>query len=215
MDVNCFMLEDKLILFGGTFDPIHLGHTVVAAAAAAQIGEGKVIFIPAKQSVLKSDLPKASDSERLEMLSLAIADNQKFQLSDYELKKALPSYTLETVKHFQNQCQNKVLIYWLIGADCIDELSQWYKIEELIEICELCVMFRAGCKRPSFEKLASVWNERIIEKLERNVIETPLVDISSSEIRSRMASRKDVSKMLNPAVADYIHKNKCYLHNSG
>ncbi|MCK4913075.1 MAG: nicotinate (nicotinamide) nucleotide adenylyltransferase [Planctomycetes bacterium] len=209
------MLEDKLILFGGTFDPIHLGHTAVAAAAAEQIGAGKVVFIPAKKSVLKNDLPKAGGSERLEMLSLAIADNQKFQLSDYELKKESPSYTFETVKHFQNQYQNKVLIHWLVGADCIDSLSQWHNIKELIKICELCVMFRAGCKRPSFEKLASIWDERIIEKLERNVIETPLIDISSSEIRSRLASRKDASEMLHPSVADYIRKNKCYLHNSG
>jgi len=88
-------------LFGGTFDPIHLGHTAVATAAAEYIGAEEIVFIPAKCSPLKESFPKASDDDRLQMIALAIAGDKKLQLSNYELKKAEPSYTLETVRQFQ------------------------------------------------------------------------------------------------------------------
>ncbi len=99
--VNCSMAKRKLALFGGTFDPIHLGHTTVAAAAAEHIGAEKTVFIPAKCSPLKDFFPEATDDDRLAMIALAIAGNEKFQLSDYELKKPEPDYTLETVRQFQ------------------------------------------------------------------------------------------------------------------
>jgi nicotinate-nucleotide adenylyltransferase len=96
------MLQRKIVLFGGTFDPIHLGHTTVATAAAEHIGAEAVVFIPAKCSPLKDRLPEASDDDRLQMIALAVADNKNFQLSGHELRKPEPSYTLETVRQFQS-----------------------------------------------------------------------------------------------------------------
>jgi len=95
------MTKRKIILFGGTFDPIHLGHTTVAAAAGEKIEAEKVIFIPAKRSPLKAFFPHACDGDRLTMVKLAIAGNKAFETSDYELKKSGPNYTIETVKYFQ------------------------------------------------------------------------------------------------------------------
>jgi nicotinate-nucleotide adenylyltransferase len=204
------MVKKKIALFGGTFDPIHLGHTAVAAAAAEHIGAEKIVFIPAKRSPLKDSFPEAGDGDRLAMIALAIADNEKFQLNDYELRKPEPSYTLETVRRFQADYGGKALIYWLIGADGIDELSRWYGIVELIDECNLCVMFRAGCKPPDFAKFKDVWGAARVEKLQRNVIRTPLIDISSTEIRNRLAAGRDVTDMLAPQVADYIRKHCLY-----
>jgi nicotinate-nucleotide adenylyltransferase len=204
------MVKKKIALFGGTFDPIHLGHTAVAAAAAEHIGAEKIVFIPAKRSPLKDSFPEAGDGDRLAMIALAIADNEKFQLNDYELRKPEPSYTLETVRRFQADYGGKALIYWLIGADGIDELSRWYGIVELIDECNLCVMFRAGCKPPDFAKFKDVWGAARVEKLQRNVIRTPLIDISSTEIRNRLAAGRDVTDMLAPQVADYIRKHGLY-----
>lgn len=204
------MVKKKIALFGGTFDPIHLGHTVVAAAAAEHIGAEKIIFIPAKRSPLKDSFPEAGDGDRLAMIALAIADNEKFQLNDYELRKPEPSYTLETIRRFQADYGGKALIYWLIGADGIYELSRWYGIVELIDECNLCVMFRAGCKPPDFAKFKDIWGVARVEKLRLNVIRTPLIDISSTEIRSRLAVGRDVTGMLAPQVADYIHKHGLY-----
>ena len=110
------MAKRKIALFGGTFDPIHLGHTAVAAAAAEYIGAEKIIFIPTKRSPLKDSLPAASDDDRFAMVALAIADNSKFQLSDRELKKTEPSYTLETVRQFQADYGGDALINWLAGG---------------------------------------------------------------------------------------------------
>ena len=204
------MVKKKIALFGGTFDPIHLGHTAVAAAAAEHIGAEKIVFIPAKRSPLKDSFPEAGDDDRLAMIALAIADNKKFQLNDYELRKPKPSYTLETVRHFQADYGGKALIYWLIGADSIDELSRWYGIVELIDDCILCVMFRAGCKPPDFAKFKDIWGAARVEKLQRNIIRTPLIDISSTEIRNRLAAGRDVTDMLAPPVADYIRKHGLY-----
>ncbi len=204
------MLKRKIALFGGTFDPIHLGHTAVAAAAAEHIGAEKVVFVPAKHSPLKDSFPEAGDDDRLAMIALAIADNKKFQLNDYELRKPEPSYTLETVRRFQADYGGKALIYWLVGADSIDELSRWYGIVELIDACILCVMFRAGCELPDFAKFTDVWGAVRVEKLQRNVVRTPLIDISSTEIRNRLATGRDVTGMLAPSVADYIRKHDLY-----
>jgi nicotinate-nucleotide adenylyltransferase len=144
------------------------------------------------------------------MIALAIAGNKKFQLNDYELRKPGPSYTLETVRRFQADYGAKALIYWLVGADSIDELSHWCGIVELIDACILCVMFRAGCKPPDFAKFKDIWGAARVEKLQKNVIRTPLIDISSTEIRNRLAAGRDVTDMLAPPVADYIRKHGLY-----
>ncbi len=204
------MENRKIALFGGTFDPIHLGHTNVAADAAEHIGAEKIIFVPAKRSPLKGFFPRASDSDRFQMISLAIADNKDFQVSDYELKRPAPSYTLETVRKFQGDYGGDTSIYWLIGADSIDELQLWYGIAELIDECNLSTMFRAGCEPPDFAKYEDIWGPERVEKLQRNVIKTSLVDISSTEIRNRLASGDDVTDMLHPSVADYIRKHNLY-----
>jgi nicotinate-nucleotide adenylyltransferase len=204
------MVRRKTVLFGGTFDPVHLGHTVVASAAAEHIGAEKIVLIPARRSPLKDFLPEASEQDRFAMIALAIANDKKFWLSDYELKNPGPSYTLETVRHFQTEYGGDTSIYWLIGADSVDELPRWYKITELIDECNLCVMFRAGCKQPDFAKFEAAWGYQRIEKLQQNVIKTSLIDISSTEIRNRLAAGRDVTDMLTPPVADYIRKHRLY-----
>ena len=204
------MLKRKVALFGGTYDPIHIGHTTVAAEAVEEISAEKVVFIPAKRSPLKSFLPKACDEDRLAMIGLAIAGNDSFDLSDCELKKAAPSYTLETVRQFQSDYGEDVSICWLVGADGADDLQYWHEIEELIDACEVCTMYRAGCERPDFGKFEGIWGRRRVEKLERNVVKTPLVEVSSTQVRRELAVGGDVSAMVHPAVADYIREHGLY-----
>ena len=204
------MAKRKTALFGGTFDPIHLGHTTVATDALEHIGAEKIVFIPAKRSPLKGFLPRANDNDRFNMISLAIAGEKNFQVSDYELKRPAPSYTLSTIRKFQADYGSETSIHWLIGADGVDDLAYWYKITELIDACNLTTMYRAGCEPPDFAKFEEIWGRERIEKLQRNIIQTPLVDISSTEIRNRIAIKGDFTEMLHPAVADYICKNGLY-----
>lgn len=204
------MAERRIALFGGTFDPIHLGHTGVAAEAVKHIGAEKIVFIPAKRSPLKGLFPAAGHNDRFEMIALAIADKKGFELSECELKKPAPSYTLETVRQFQADYGSNTSIYWLVGADSIDDLAYWYKIVELIDECHLSAMYRAGCDPPNFAKFEPIWGRQRVEKLQGNVIQAPLIDISSTEIRNRLAAGRDVTDMLHPAVADYIRERGLY-----
>ena len=203
-------MKNKLILFGGTFDPIHLGHTAVALAASKKIGAAKTVFIPARRSPHKKIFPIADAQSRLEMISLAISDTPNFSVSDYELKKTEPSYTLNTVLNFLAGPGKDTKIYWLIGADTVKDLPKWYKIHDLNEICNLSVMFRAGFDKPDFTGLEAVLGENGVKKLRSNVIETPLIDLSSTQIRQKIAHQEPISAIVNPDVAAYIQKNKLY-----
>lgn len=203
----------KIVLFGGSFDPVHLGHTKVADAAAKYIRAEKTVFIPAKHSPLKRFPPNASDIDRLEMIRLAIAGHENFDVSDCELKRQSPSYTLDTVRKFQEIFGGDCSIYWLIGADGIDELAHWHDVVGLIDECNLAVMYRAGFDKPDFAGYQKLWGGQRIEKLRHNIIPAPLIDISSTDIRDRLASGRDVAQMLNPSVLNYIHKRELYKSN--
>jgi nicotinate-nucleotide adenylyltransferase len=208
--VKFFMSKRKTALFGGTFDPIHIGHTAVAESAAEIIDAEKVIFVPAKRSPLKEVQPVASDEDRLKMTRLAITDKARFEVSDYELQKTGESFTIETVRFFKAALGGDVEIYWLMGADNVDELANWYKIAELIDECNPAVMCRAGFERPDFSRFTKSLGERRVAKLQKNIIATPLIDISSTEIRRKIAADEDVSNMVSPAVAEYIKKHGLY-----
>ena len=204
------MQERIVALFGGTFDPIHIGHVNVASAAGEHIGAEKIVFVPAKHSPLKAFSPEADDEDRFEMIRLAIADNSRFDISDYELKKQGPNYTLDTVRYFRNRLSDNIQIYWLIGADSLEDLPHWHGVTDLIDECNLTVMYRGGFKPPDFWKFEPIWGKQRVKKLLQNVIKTPLIDISSTEIRRRLATGKDISDMVCPEVLQYIHKHGLY-----
>ena len=202
-------------MFGGTFDPIHLGHTAVAADAAEQIDAERIVLVPAKRSPLKGFLPKAGDGDRLKMIILAIGGRKNFEVSDYELTRPAPSYTLETVRWFQTEYGGDALIHWLVGADSVEDLSLWHEITKLIDECTLCTMYRAGFEKPDYARFEAVWGHRRVQKLQENIIQTPLIDISSTEVRKRLAAGSDVVRMLHPAVIEYIRQRGLYRSKEG
>ena len=204
------MVTRRIALFGGTFDPIHLGHTTVAEAAARQIRAEKVIFIPAKVSPLKGFFPFASDNDRLKMIELALAGQELCAASACELKRPAPSYTLDTVRQFQREYGPQTHIHWLIGADGVGDLVHWHGIQELIDECFLTTMRRPGYPVPDFDRFEPLWGVPRVAKLKQNTIETPLVDISSTQVRQRLAAGEDVSGMLHPDVVRYIRAHKLY-----
>jgi nicotinate-nucleotide adenylyltransferase len=203
----------KIALFGGTFDPIHLGHTKVAQVAAEYIDAEAVIFVPAKRSSLKTK-PQASDRHRLNMIKMAIEDLQNFHTSDCELKRSAPSFTMETINEMQKKLSRNAMLYWLLGADTIDELPRWFRILDLIDECNLACMYRAGFDPPDFSKYEHLLGHQRIEKLQKNIIKTPLIDISSTEIRQRCAAGLDITELVHPAVAEYIQKHNLYKNKS-
>lgn len=208
--VNNRMIRRTIALFGGSFDPIHLGHTSVARTAAQRIQAERTVFIPAKCSPLKSFWPYASDEDRLRMVTLATMDDDSFAVSDCELRRVTPSFTLDTVRLFRREYGEDTTIHWLLGADSIKDLVHWHRIEELLDECNLTTMQRAGCAPPAFDHLESQWGAQRVAKLTQNVVQTPLIDISSTEIRRRLAADEDVSEMLHPNVLVYIREHNLY-----
>ena len=201
---------EKIILFGGTYDPVHNGHIAVAKAAAQQIGASKIILIPARRSPHKQQKPLAMDNDRIAMLKLAVSGDNIFQVSPIELNRGEPSYTIDTVRMLNLKLGGNCEFYWLIGADMLKDLPQWHKINELMDECKICVMNRGGFDKPDFDSLSAKISEESIKKLRENLIQTPLIDISSTEIRGRIVSGQDISELVNPEVLSYIQKHKLY-----
>ncbi len=202
-------MPDRIVLFGGTFDPVHLGHTAVVENAARQLHADKVFFIPARRSPHKYDYPLAPAEHRLNMLSLALANYHLFSVSKCELERAEPSYTYDTVRHFRSQFPDAQL-FWLVGADAMQSLPRWYRFTDLMDLCQVCIMRRGGIDSPAFDRLSPVWGGKIAERLKKDSIATPLVEISSTEVRARLASGLDVSNMLHPDVLKYIVEHGLY-----
>jgi len=141
---------------------------------------------------------------------LAFASDENFAVCDGELKRPAPSYTLDTVQQFKRQYGPGTSIRWLLGADSVQDLVHWYKICELIDECDVTTMQRAGYAPPDFGQFEPLWGPERVERLKRNVIETPLIDVSSTEVRRRLAADEDVRGLLHPDVIDYIHCHGLY-----
>ena len=206
--------ESRVVLFGGTFDPVHVGHTAVAQAAKEKTGAERFVFILARKSPLKRLGPVAGDKDRVQMLELAIKERDGFEVSRWEIERRGNNYTIDTVRHFK-QVYAGAAVYWLMGADQVPELGRWYKVEQLIDECELSVMYRGGFEKPDFEIYRDKWGDKRVTKLKSNVIETPLVDVSSTEIRVRLARGEDVEGMVDEQVREYILARGLYSRDRG
>ena len=203
-------MAKKIIFFGGSFDPIHRGHIIVADSAAKQIGADEVIFIPARRSPHKELFPSASNKARLDMISIAISEKNTFQVSDCELKRPEPSYTIDTIRFFRQIFPEDTQFYCLIGADMLAELSKWHEIDHVADECNLSVMNRGGVEVPDVTPLEAIIGCEAVEKLKKNMIATPMIEVSSSEIRAKLADGQDVSELLDADVLAYIRENRLY-----
>jgi nicotinate-nucleotide adenylyltransferase len=204
-------MAEKIVVFGGTFDPVHTGHIEVALAAAEKIGAKKVVLIPARRSPHKNLKPIAPDNDRIAMLKIAIVGKGLFQISPVELNRAEPSYTIDTIRQLKQRLGGDCILYWLIGADMLESLPKWHQIDELLNECNICVMNRGGFKKPDFDRLTAKLSKDNIEKLQKNTIETPLIEISSTEIRRKILNNEDASKYLHPEVLNYIKSHRLYI----
>ncbi len=202
--------QRKVILFGGSFDPVHLGHIEILRYVHTHIGADKSILIPARRSPLKPDAPKASNEQRFEMLRLAINGQSDFELSDIEFNLPEPSYSFHTISHFRELYGSDTTLYWLAGADVAGDLHRWYKIEDILAMCEIILACRGGYGKPCETSLHYDTSLSEFAKQKIAFLETPLIEVSSTEIRN-MASRKlPIDGLLHQSVAQYIGTNKLY-----
>jgi len=202
--------DNAILLFGGTFDPIHNGHLIIARAVAEQLAVEKIILIPSSVPPHKMDQQISPAADRLQMTQLAVSEDDLFEVSDCELHRTGPSYTLETVLHFRQLCGPAVQLFWLIGADTISDLPGWYKIEKLLEHCTIVTAAREGCEMNDWGLLSNKLSSLQIQQLKKHVLQTPLIGISATEIRRRVMQNQSIHYLVPPVVNDYIVSSGLY-----
>lgn len=177
----------KIALFGGSFDPVHHGHLILAHDALDAFALDRIYFIPAGCAPLRDEAPSASSEERLNLLRLATSDEERFGVLDLEIRRGGTSYTVDTVRELRREWAGDRL-YWIIGADQLRQLDQWHEVSRLAQLCTFLVMSRPGYALEAPDNLPEglVWYPLPARQL----------DISSSEIRSRLAQGKTVRHLV-------------------
>lgn len=195
-----------VILFGGSFDPIHIGHLLVARDAKERTGADKVIFIPAYLSPLKTS-HSAPPEDRLNMLRLAVEGEEGFEVEDYEIKKGGTSYTVDTLLYMRSKLQGKP--FFLMGADTFLNFHRWREPQKVLSLCKPLVVDREG----RLEKVRSYISERfphLKENRDIHLLQVRRIDISATEIRERIREGKSVRYLVPDKVLEYIEKKGLY-----
>ncbi|MFQ6677912.1 MAG: nicotinate-nucleotide adenylyltransferase [Fidelibacterota bacterium] len=190
----------KVCLFGGTFDPPHIGHLLVAQTVAEAENFEKIIFVLTYHPPFKNNFSPVE--HRLSMLKMAIVGNPKFDISEIELKRRGISYTLDTIKAFKEEEKlTKDELYFLIGSDSLMDFSTWDRPREILNECKLLVAIRPGF-RPSD---VPIW---VLKKVQFANI--PRFEIASSTIRKRWEENKTIRYMVTQPVWEYINAHKLF-----
>ena len=202
-------MPDRIGLFGGTFDPPHLGHLILASEAQSQLELDRLLWILTPEPPHKQEQLITSIEHRLAMVKLAIEDNPNFELSRIELDRPGPHYTLDTVKLIAGQNPNAEIVP-IIGGDSLRDLPKWHQPKELLYACHWVGVMRRPEDSANLEAL-----ERELPGISSKVhyVDAPLLEIASREIRSRIAEGRSVRYYLPAPVREYINQHHLYLLN--
>jgi nicotinate-nucleotide adenylyltransferase len=193
----------RKLCFGGSFNPIHHAHLLCARAVAEARGFDRVVLIPSALPPHKLQATElAPPQDRLAMCRLAVGEDPLFEVNDLELVRSGPSYTIDTVRQLRRSGWDHVS--WLIGADMVSILPQWHEPLQLLREAELVVMARPGWSL-NWDALPEPYRA-----LREQVVETPLMDISATTIRRRVAAGRSVRYLTPDAVCDHIARRQLY-----
>jgi len=194
-------------VLGGTFDPIHNGHLIVAEETKVRLNLAEILFVPAGLPWLRMDSPISAAEHRVHMVRLAIGDKPYCKLSTVEIERAGPSYTVDTIAELRGQLEAGSELFFILGWDCLAELPKWREPERLIKMCYLVAVPRVGCSVPDLKSM-----EAVIPGLAQRVIllDTPEVDITASVIRGRVAQGLSIGYLVPESVDKYIREQGLY-----
>ena len=199
----------RIGVFGGSFDPVHLGHLWIAEAARETLALTELRWIPAAQSPLKSGGPTASGSQRMTMLQLALAGLEDTIVDDRELRRGDVSYTVDTISDLQRELPGAELVL-IIGSDSLATMQQWHRAAQLLGMTTLAVVRRGGEPEPDFSVLQGLVDPERIDLFRRCIIPMPLIEISSSELRERVAQGRSIRFRTPRAVEAFIRAEELY-----
>lgn len=203
-------MAESIGLYGGSFDPIHHGHLIVARAVAERIGLARVIFLPSARPPHKPAEGLAEPVHRAEMVKRAIAGEPVFDFSDFDLTRRGPSYTIDTIRHYRAELGEDVELCWIIGADSLPELSMWYRVSGLVDQCRVITAARPGWTGLEGPALRGSLSEEQITKLRAGVVQTPMIEISSTDIRRRVRTGQSIRYLVPEPVRSYIELHQVY-----
>ena len=193
-------------VLGGTFDPIHIGHLIVAEEARIKLGFNEVLFVPAGQPWRKLDRNITLAVHRVEMVRRAIADDSHFKLCTLEVERPGPSYTVDTLTMLRKQLGSKASLFFILGRDTLAELPLWKEPNKLVQLCSLVVAPRLGSG--DLKHLETSMPGLLGQVIQ---LDMPVIGVSSAEIRQRIAQGLSIRYLVPVEVGKYITEQRIYL----
>lgn len=201
----------RMLLFGGSFDPIHHGHLIVSRAVAERIGAERIILIPGQHPPHKQPKDLAPVEARIEMCRLAVQRDPLFEVSDWEAAQPPgKNYSLLTVRHFRRVTPPGTALYWLIGMDSLAELHTWHRVAELADACTIVTAHRGGRPRADLAPLRRLISEPAVARIEAHILNTAGVEISATEIRERVRAGRSIRYLVPERVAEFVAAHALY-----
>ncbi len=203
------MAVSRVGILGGSFDPPHVGHLMIAREAQQRVGLDRVLFIPAGEQWLKEGREVAPGMDRLAMTHLLVGSTADFVVSDMEVTRPGPTYTVDTLRELLENAPADTEYYFILGEDSVADLPRWHNPQELVTLCRFIAMPRAGDEgrpdlTPAYDAIPGL-RERV------TVLEdAPRMDVSSSSIRDTLRSGANLRGVVPEAVAKYIAAHRVY-----
>ena len=194
---------------GGTFDPIHYGHLIIAEQVREAMALDVIIFIPAGTPPHKVESGVTVPEKRYEMVNSAISSNPYFKISDMEIERQGYTYTVDTLKQLRNVYGNDAELFFIIGADVVAEFHTWKDYENIFGLCNFVAVMRPGFDKENIIKDIQNLEERFKARID--MVDAPLIDISSTYVRERVAQGKTIRYLVPQCVERYIEKQGLYI----
>ncbi len=199
--------KKKIGVMGGTFNPIHVGHLMLAQWAMEDAGLDQILFVPAGYPYMKNKSQVLEGKERLKMVQLAIEGNPCFTASGMEIIREGYTYTCDTLE--QLQAENKdASLYFIMGADCLYTIETWKNPDRIFQACTVIAAARNGSHIDDMEKKCLELKEKFSAKI--RLLQFPAIELSSTEIRERVAKEQSIRYMVPESVRSYILENHLY-----
>ena len=201
----------RIGIMGGTFDPIHVGHLIVAECVADELRLDSVLFVPCFRPPHKGAGALSPPRRRYRMVELAVEGNPRFAAEPAEIERGGISYSVDTIKALRARYPRGTRLYFIIGADSLHEIHTWREYRRILSICTVVTAGRPGFDREGWTPTEGLFSDGAVESLRRHFVRSPLIEVSATEIRRRKREGKSIRYLVPERVERYIERHGLYL----